>query len=107
MIKDCGEMPPENFNDANVPVDIWLSKLDPESESDKESYGEGFRYRLTTGVYMPRKASVWSEACTILSDNKEELQKIVEKYILPFYKLAVSKIQGIIEGTEDHLYYWE
>lgn len=91
-----------DFDDANVPVDIWLTDLSDESEH----YKDGYRYLLKASAYMPRKDSVYAGAFEVISDNKEELQLIVKNEILPLYDSARNILLDIIAGKTDFLYYW-
>lgn len=91
-----------NFDDANVPVDIWLDELSDESEH----YKDGYRYQLRASAYMPRKDSVYTGAFEVISDNKEELQLIVKNEILPFYETARNILLDMIAGKAECLYYW-
>lgn len=104
MIEDRGELEIDAFDDANVPVDIWLTKLD--LDSDDEEVAEGFTHVLRIGNYMPRKARVEGGSCEIFADNKEELQALVKDKVLPIYNKAIAKINGIIDGSNISLYYW-
>jgi hypothetical protein len=115
MLLNASEI--DNFNDANVPVDIWLTKL---SEDDVEDLCTGREFdsedlekmnspiwRLKMSNYMPRKGGVDDEGITIYSDSKEELQEIVRKKILPLYRRAVNRLVAISEGKASSLYYWD
>lgn len=102
MIEDIGQIPFDAFDDANVPVDIWLTEID----EDKESFAEGYRYELKAGCYMPRRGRVEETALNIIASTREELAEIVKKHLLPLYETAVVKINKIISGEEEDLYYW-
>ncbi len=102
MIENVGEMSFEDFDDANIPVDIWLSKL----KADDEHYEAGHRFRLKCGNYMPRKGHVEEVAVEVLSDNLEELQALVRGRIIPIYQIAMRKLEKMAEGKCNNLYYW-
>lgn len=92
----------DEFDDANIPVDIWLHTL---TEDDTE-YTDGFRYKLTASNYMPRKQRIEEEALSIISDNKEELQALIKEKIIPIYQKAIDVLNKMVDGTTNNLYYW-
>ena len=102
MIDNIGEMEMKDFDDANIPVNVFIEKLD----DDDEGYDEGFRYILRADNFMPRKNAASDGAVTVRSDNKEELQELVKKHVLPLYETAISMIKKIIDGSGDSFYYW-
>lgn len=83
-------------DDANVPVDIWLHA--PDEERDK--------WQLTASNYMPRKGRLHPHGYSQTADSREELVALLTAHVLPLYRIAVAKIEGIVAGTEDHIYYW-
>jgi len=102
-----GEMTLAEFDDANVPVDIWLEELNKDNaDDDLAIYNAGYRYSLRCGNYMPRKGSVSEGAVNAFGKDKETMQKAINKYILPLYQTAISKITKMAETGNGDLYYW-
>lgn len=97
-----GDSSMSDFDDANIPVDIWLQEM---QEGD-DYYKDGFRYSFHCANYMPRKGAVAESSCQVYSKDKETLQKAIKKYILPLYQVAVDKINYMITNGASHLYYW-
>jgi len=84
-------------NDANIPVDIWLTK-----ESEKHAW------QLTADNYMPRKGYLAGEnTIKIRATTREELAEIVREKIIPLYESALKQLNLIVEGKAKSLYYWE
>lgn len=108
-LHNVGEMALNNFNDANIPVDIWIEELNEETddgESD-EKYKAGYRFRLHCGNYMPRKGRVEECAADVYTKDKESLQNAVKKYILPLYQTALNIVTKMANECKGSLYYWE
>jgi len=116
---EIGEMNWNGANEANIPVDIWLSKYPSEEpESDEFNYdGKIYNYCLKAANYMPRKDRIAEEAYIALSDDLEELQNVIKNKVLPLYKTAVNVLEhmatlknfketkyGLVAFS---LYYWE
>ena len=109
---DFGPISLDDLDDAHVPVDIWFQELKEEDiaveDHDDEAaiYKAGYRFRLLCGNYMPRRNRIEGAAIRVYSKNRESLQKAVEKYIIPFYKLALDKVTKIAKEGQGDLYYW-
>lgn len=91
MIKCIGEMGLEEANEMNVPVSIFISEPE-ESET---------AWTLTASNYMPRKGYVAAGQYEYHADTKEELQSLIDTYIIPLYETAVRALK------QGKLYYWE
>ena len=100
-VEVVGECSFDDVDDANVPVDILLSK-----EEDDDGNETGF-YTLRAGDYMPRKMAVSEGLFEVRSKNPEALRKIVREKIIPIYQTALAKLEAIANGNSDNLYYWE
>lgn len=85
----------DDFDDANIPVDISLVK---------EEDGVGFI--LTASNYMPRKSRVEVDVLNVKSDDKQELIAIVRDKFLPIYEAAVQALKDIVAEERKELYYW-
>lgn len=104
MTESVGPLNIQDFDDANIPVCIFLTEAEIEKDKDPE---QDWKFQLTAHNYMPRKDNVEEDALLVYSDNKEELQQLVKQYILPLYQNAITQLNGIINGTNDSLYYWD
>lgn len=92
MIKSIGDMGLEEADDANVPVNISISEP---SESETS-------WELVAGNYMPRKNWIADGQYRYLADSREELMQLVQKYVVPLYECALSRLKAVGE-----LYYWK
>lgn len=92
MIKQTGEMSLTEANEMNVPVNISIEE--PEEPSTT--------YTLSACNYMPRKSFIAQSQYVYISNSKEELIGLVEKYIVPLYRTALRTLERTGE-----LYYWE
>ena len=63
---DTGEISLKDFDDANVPVDIWFEEFEKNEDTGDnhivDLWYSGYRYVLRCGNYMPRKGRV-EESC--------------------------------------------
>jgi hypothetical protein len=105
--KDLGEISVEEADEANIPVDIWLDKVDEEA---REENPELLTWELHANNYMPRKGRLSGEqAYRLTSDDRAVLVALVKKHWLPLYKTAVAKLEAFdkpdAEGVSE-LYYW-
>jgi len=99
---DAGDCSFDSADDANIPVDVWLSLTE-----DDDSFKNEGKWRLHASNYMPRRARVDDSAYCVYSDNKEELDAIIREKILPLYKRAMNLLEGMCSSTEGgSLYYW-
>lgn len=87
----------DTADDANIPVNIWLYKEEEEEDI----------WRLKADNYMPRRNCVATDAYLAESKDRKELTDLIEIYILPLYKTACKKLEKMVTGEEDNLYYWE
>ena len=91
MLRDIGEMPIEDANDANVPVVCMLHE--PGRKNGLWSW--------TAINFMPRK-----ECCGggyhLEADTKEEIIDAVRKHVLPLYQVATENL-----GAYGENYYWQ
>jgi hypothetical protein len=110
MIEQVSATGLEEANDMNIPIDIWLSRIaSDEGEEDQELIKQGFIWRLRAASYQPRKDRIWTEAYEYIASDRAELSALVEKHILPLYKIALSKVEAMTKPSEDDLdlYYWD
>lgn len=91
MLRDTGEMPIENANDANVPVVCMLQ--DPDRENGP--------WVWTAVNFMPRKERC-SSGYRLEADTKEEILDAVRKHVLPLYQVATENL-----GAYGENYYWQ
>jgi len=99
MLDDRGDLSLSRANDTNIPVNIFISKIVDQEDSD---FG---KFRLTADNFMPRRASVSGEAYEAVADSREEFVDFL-KEIRELYATALSKIDAMIDGSETNLYYW-
>ena len=93
MIRDIGEIPIDDADDANIPVNC--SMLPPEIE--------GGVWMWIARNYMPRKSrcSSYSDSYILEADSKEEILRVVRKYVTPLYFTAFHNL-----WTSGENYYW-
>jgi len=84
----------ELCDDANIPVDIWLSY-------------ENLAWNLRASNYMPRRGRVSEEGIDIRATTREELAEIIKNQIIPLYETALKQLNLIVEGKAECLYYWK
>jgi hypothetical protein len=96
MIISEGELNFEDANDMNVPVDIWL-----ENNNDYPN-----KFVLTAANYMPRKGIIKESSYKVVCDTREEIEEIINKFILPFYTNAINKLKNMAKEGRGSLYYW-
>lgn len=70
------------FGEMNIVVQVWHHKED------------GI---LTGDIYHPRKNSVWTGEI-----EREDIKNTIERM-----KIAITKLQMVLDGDIDHFYYWE
>lgn len=93
MIQDEGKVKITNANDMNIPVNIHIKNEDG-------------KWKLSADNFMPRKNFATYCAYLVIADTREELIELVTKYILPLYTMAVQLLNGMVDGTNDSLYFW-
>lgn len=94
-IKFYGDGEIEGHDDANIPVNLFLSKVKHKGK---------VKYRLSYDFFMPRKGL--AEGGFLLADTKDEVQTFIHEKILPSYKIAFDAISAMTKGTRDSFYYW-
>ncbi len=94
-MENIGESEITDFDDANVPVNIFIEK---EDETDT--------YLLTIDNFMPRKGCV-NEGFVQIRGTKTKLHELVKIHILPHYKRALELVTKVAEGNADSFYYWK
>jgi hypothetical protein len=97
----------DGADSANVPVDIWLTKINPGDLAYKDHYEKGFRWSLRCSMYLPRKAMVWGETIEHLATTREELVELLQKHVIPLYETALKGLNNIVAGKQESLYYWD
>ena len=100
-MKEIGELSFSGANDANIPVGIFFDQEDDDGEKLPDN-----QWRIRADNYMPRKCRVEDGAYNVIG-TKDELKELIRQYILPLYQTAVKRIEGMIDGSNDKLYYWE
>jgi hypothetical protein len=90
--KDIGEIQIADADDANIPVNSFLTA--PDADSDK--------WRWTADNFMPRKGIATEGRYSIEADSKEAVLEVVQKYVVPLYEAALHNLK-----TEGACYYWE
>lgn len=106
--KNVSDLSIEGANDANVPVDIWIKQVTKDNK-DEYLYVQVGSWVLNASNYMPRRArlSEGGDGYLVEADTREELVELLKKHVLPLYKNALAKLEGMITGTCTHLYYWD
>lgn len=104
MIENVGEVEWEAFDDANVPVDIWVHKRGSK-DFDEEEAGD-FNFSITANNYMPRKARLGGEQiCQVFCHTEDEVRQVLTAW-RQIYLQAMSKFDKMIDTCEGNLYYW-
>lgn len=114
MIKSVGECELEGHDDANIPVNIFITEIVDDDERyvpDPEEEDEALRsfnpkWALSADLFMPGKNRSFEGGVKYLADTKEELHELVKEKILPTYKIAMEAITAIGEGARTSFYYW-
>lgn len=89
---DFGEMALKECDDANIPVQSFISS--PEESGDEY-------WHWTAANFMPRKLIAHDGAYEIRAKSREEIIKALEKYVIPLYQNAIDSLR--IKGSS---YYW-
>lgn len=106
MYYDYGDILIDAANDANIPVNIWITLV---SKAEQEGNSRLKKWRLEAGNYMPRKGCLSDGKYLVTSDDRDELVEFVQKYWLPLYENAILILKNL--GTQGEngtscLYYW-
>lgn len=96
MINNTVKMPFCYADDANIPVNIWLT---PEPD-------ENSMFILYADNYHPQTSTIIEHTFEQKSKSRKDLIKVIKAHILPLYKHALSRLDGMCNGTNNSLYYW-
>jgi len=97
MFENTGDMAIESANDANIPVNIFITRAG-ENVSHK--------WELSADNFMPGKNRAAEGAYCVEADTKRELLGLIKHYVLPLYKIALRQVEALAEGKVDCFYYW-
>lgn len=105
MIEDIGDIQLSECDDANIPVNIFISKPNEDDEGKHKD-----KWTLHADNFMPRKMSA-CDGYEVVADSLEELQAYIKQHVLPLYEIAMKNIDAMINATGHeeelpHLYYW-
>lgn len=81
----------ERADDANVPVNVSITE--PNEANPK--------WILSACNYMPRKGRVAECAYQVEADTREDLEMVIDTFIVPLYEAALNNLKNKRE-----LYYW-
>ena len=94
---ETGDLSFDRADDANIPVDIWLTQT---------INGDG-DWELSAANYMPRRQRIVPDAYYARSSDREDLNRIIRNKIIPLYKAALLQLEKMLEEpTAGNLYYW-
>ena len=102
MLDETGECTFDGADDANIPVNIFIST--PEDNEDTEDAG---KWSIKADNFMPGKAGIGQSTYQATADSREELIELVTKYVLPLYTTALQQLNNVIQGKANSFYYWE
>ena len=91
--EDFGEIELKECDDANIPVNCFISP--PEDNSDK-------KWHWGANNYMPRKNHISEGSYKIIVDTKEDILEAINTYVIPLYQRAIYLLY-----TTGELYYWK
>ena len=100
-IEQNGELEFENADDSNIPVSIFVREIDAQEDGDGKFYWE-----VTADNYMPRRGRCADGAFNAKAETREEIAELLRVNVLPLYETALAKLNKIIEGKAENLYYW-
>ena len=105
LYKDVGGTAFDAVSGAEVPVDIWILRVEPE---DAEYVPDVVLWKLTAALYCPRVARIQRDgSIRVISADRAVLAAIVQKYYLPLYETAVSRLKAFTtDPGQSSLYYW-
>lgn len=89
---DEGDMNINECNEMNIPVCCFI--FEPDAD---EKY-----WTWTASNFMPRKEHVSEGMYCLKAKSKDDLIKVINKYVVPLYEIALKKLK-----TTGELYYWE
>jgi hypothetical protein len=87
VLEDMGDLQITDCDDANIPVNCFLSNEDG-------------NWVWTASNFMPRKGYVSEDGYKLLASTKEEILDLINKHVTPLYERALAKIKT------GELYYW-
>lgn len=90
--EDIGDIPIAEANEANIPVNCFLTEPDDASP----------KWRWTAENFMPRKSLLTEGAYRIESDDKESLLEAVRQFVVPLYEAALVRLR-----ERGECYYWK
>jgi len=100
-VEDRGEIPFEESDGSNIPVNVWL-------QEEEDDFGNKTgKWQLLASNYMPRKGYAADSAYDCVADTREELVKVVLEHVIPLYQAALSKLNALVIAETDNLYYWK
>jgi len=105
LFVDLGEVSVDQADDANIPVNIWITR---ESDED-ENYIKDGKWELRAENYMPRKGRISGESSyKVVAADRQVLVDLVHKHWLPLYQTAVRVLTELKQDKEGiaGLYYW-
>ena len=97
MLKQLGDVSVDEINDANIPVNIFISK-------DKIEGAKG-KWNLKASNFCPRKDYIYASVYNFEADAPEEFYPFLEK-TKALYQAALINIYKMLEGKSTSLYYW-
>ena len=101
MVVNIGSMFITSIDAMNIPVNVFLSES---CEADGELPG---KFVLSADVFQPRRQSIVHSAIRCICDTREEAARLVSDLIEPLYRIAHARLERMISGEDDMLYYWE
>ena len=98
--KNIGELELSRADDANIPVNCFISPPDDWDEDFDDLEAKG-KWQWRADNFMPRKSAVVGEAYRIAADTREDIVAAVQKHVVPLYSAAIENLEN--DGTN---YYW-
>jgi len=99
--EDLGTICIEECDDANIPVNCFLTQIKPGDEDYAKKYHGWFAWYADN--FMPRKQTVdTGRAFEILARKKQTILSLVTKYVVPLYEAALANLKS--SGGN---YYWK
>jgi hypothetical protein len=89
---DFGELEIKGCDDANIPVNCFI--YEPENENEM--------WKWTASNFMPRKGYSGDCMYEIKAPTKEDILKVLQKYVVPLYEIALDNIKNTGKN-----YYWQ
>ncbi len=107
-ILDVGDIPLSECDGANIPVNIFVSSLDPEHTWDGTYYERGYRWVLRADNFMPRRGACSDGVYHVYAKTREELVAYMHKHVTPWYEAAAKHLYEARPDKDGSfsLYYW-